>query len=209
MPVTADELRQLIFTSSTEDLVDEHVLAGEPHVFRGKPTDYQLLLDDLSSSLGIKSDAITIVGSAKTGFSMDPEAFGTPFHDESDVDVVVVDTSRFDRLWYALVAWEYRLGVQEGARRAWFKKRHEDIYWGWFFDGHLDIRGLGSAAGLRTIRDISNEWFDSFQSVGLRHATLARRHFRGRLYRTWDHARMYHVQGLLKYRDNLVSATTE
>jgi len=202
MAVTAQELRQLIFTTPTEQLVDQYVFAGDPHVFRNAPSDYQLLLDDLASSLGILASAITIVGSAKTGFSMDPEAFGTPFRDESDVDVVIIDEGRFDRLWHALISWEYRLGPQQGYRRAWLKRRHDDIYWGWFFDDRLNTSGLSRAAALRVVRDISNEWFEAFQSVGLRHATLAGRKFRGRLYRTWNHARMYHVHGLLKYRDN-------
>lgn len=203
MPVTADELRTLIFSTPAEELVDLHVFGGEPHVFREQPGDYQLLLADLASSLGIPADAFTIVGSAKTGFSMDPEAFGTPFHDESDIDVVVVDPGRFDRLWYTLVGWEFRLGPQRGYRLDWLKRRHEDVYWGWFFDQRLNTSGLSRAAALRTVRDVSNEWFDAFQSVGLRHPALAGRKFRGRLYRTWDHARMYHVHGLLKYRDNI------
>lgn len=203
MAVTAEELRTLIFTTPVEQLVDQHVFAGVPHVFRDVPSDHQLLLEDLASSLELPTEAITIVGSAKTGFSMDPEAFGTPFHDESDIDVVVVDSGRFDRLWFALVGWEYRLGPQKGYRRAWLKRRQEEIYWGWFFDERLNTRGLARAAALRAVRDISNDWFEAFQSVGLRHATLAGRKFRGRLYRTWDHARMYHVHGLLKYRDNL------
>jgi len=203
MAITSDELRNLIFTTPAEDLVNQHVFGGEPFVFRNTPSEYQLLLADLASSLEISDSAITIVGSAKTGFSMDPEAFGTPFNDESDIDVVVVDANRFDRLWFALVGWEYRLGPQHGYRRTWLKRRHDDIYWGWFFDERLNTRGLSSAAALRTVRDLSNEWFEAFQSVGLRNAALAGRKFRGRLYRTWDHARMYHVHGLLKYRDNI------
>ncbi|HEX7139794.1 MAG TPA: hypothetical protein VF219_18220 [Vicinamibacterales bacterium] len=203
MPITAEELRELIFTRPAEQLVDEHVFGGDPHVFRDAPSDYQLLLTDLASSLRITAAAISVVGSAKTGFSMDPEAFGTPFHDESDVDVVVIDPDRFDRLWCTLIGWEFRLGPQQGYRKAWLKRRHDEVYWGWFFDERLDVTRLSRAAALRTLRDISYEWFEAFQSVGLRHAKLAGRKFRGRLYRTWDHARMYHVHGLLKYRDNL------
>lgn len=203
MPVTAEELRELVFTTPAEQLVDQHVFGGHPYVFRSAPTDYEVLLKDLASSLKIPATDITIVGSAKTGFSMDPDAFGTPFREESDVDVVVVDAIRFDRLWYSLVGWEYRLGPQQGFRRAWLKRRHDDVYWGWFFDERLNTSGFSRAAALRTVRDISNEWFEAFQSIGLRHATLAGRKFRGRLYRSWVHARMYHVHGLLKYRDNV------
>lgn len=205
MPVSAAELRELIFTRPADELVDAHVFAGDAYVFRNTPSDYALLLNDLGSSLRLPPTAITIVGSAKTGFSMDPEAFGTPFHDESDVDVVVVDADRFDRIWYALIAWEYRLGPQKGYSQEWLKRRHADVFWGWFFDERLHTGGLRAKA-LRAVRDISYEWFEAFQSVGLRHARLAGRKFSGRLYRTWDHARRYHAQGLLKYQDYLVHA---
>jgi hypothetical protein len=202
MPVTVEELRGLISSRPTDEVVDVHVFGGDAYVFRETPADYQLLLTDLGTSLRLNPAAITIVGSAKLGFSMDPEAFGTPFREESDVDVVVVDPDRFDRIWYALIAWEYGLAPQKGYKQQWLKRRHEDVFWGWFFGESLHSGGFHGEA-LRAVRDISYEWFEAFQSVGLRHSRLAGRKFKGRLYRTWDHARSYHTQGLLKYRESL------
>jgi hypothetical protein len=185
-------------TTTPEELVDTYVFGGEAYVFRHSPNDYDTLRVDLATSLAITADQITVVGSAKTGFSMSPDAYGTPFRDESDVDVVVVDQERFDELWFTLLTWEQE-AVSGTFRQNWRRDRRRDVYFGRFFTDPRTVTGRR----LRRFRDISNVWFDAFQSVGLRHASLAGRTFSGRLYRTWKHARLYHVRGLLEcYRNN-------
>jgi hypothetical protein len=187
-----------------EGLVEEYVILGEPYVFRDSPADYRVLLADLSESLSVATTNITIVGSAKVGFSMNPFAFGRPFRDESDVDVVVVDAERFDRIWFTLLQWDFQVTLKKGFRKDWLRRRREEVYWGWFqsFDssgGLAAVRGVG----LRYLRDVSNEWFSAFQSVGIRHPQLAARKFSGRLYRTWEHAKMYHADSLRKCHESM------
>ena len=198
MGVSSEELLQLVESTPLEEVVNAHIFGGDPFVFRDSPESYQALLDDLSSSLAVKPEDMTIVGSAKTGFSLSPSAFGTPFHDGSDVDIVVVDTQRFDALWFTLLNWDMNVTLSAGYLKKWLIRRREDVYFGRFFTGEPIPQLKGPTRPLKYLRDIANQWFSAFQSVGLRHAALASRRFSGRLYRTWDHARTYHVAGLRK-----------
>jgi hypothetical protein len=118
------------------------------------------------------------------------------------VDVVVVDPGRFDQVWYALLEWDYRIGAQKGYRKKWQLERRADIYWGYVLTKPFpSLKSIPLRNVLRPIRDLSDEWFDAFQSVGLRHPRLAGRKFSGRLYRSWQHAESYHVDGLRIVRD--------
>jgi hypothetical protein len=71
----------------------------------------------------------------------------------------------------------------------------EDVYWGWFRPDQIKYEGLLFPEVLKPMRDISTSWFDAFRSLST-YPEFATRNISGRLYRTWDHARLYHVEGL-------------
>lgn len=202
MPLDADEFRSILINRPAEVIVKEYVFGGTPHVFRENPESLGVLFNHLSGALEIPDHSMRIVGSAKIGFSLSPDAFPRQFSEQSDIDVLVVDELLFDRFWMAMLGWHYpRKGFDLGTSdNRWVKERRKDLYWGWFRPDKIRFKGLSLPDILKPLRDISTLWFDSFQSLSL-YPEFAEREISGRLYRTWDHALLYHVHGLKKIRE--------
>lgn len=198
--VSADEFRQLLLNEPLDELVTAYVLGGDAFAFRDDLRAYAQMVDHLSARLEVHSASITVVGSAKLGFSLNPMRFPRSFRAESDIDVLVVDERLFDTAWFAMLDWNYlrrhRLPAPEFR---WARKRWDDIYWGWFTPDRIRYEGLLFPESLEPIRDLSARWFDAFQSLGLLPA-FADRQVSGRLYRTWGHAHGYHAAGLRRLR---------
>lgn len=103
----ADEFEGVLMNRPIEVVVKEYVFGGTPHVFREKPESVDVLFKHLSGTLEIPEQNMTIVGSAKIGFSLSPDAFPRQFSEQSDIDVLVVDEKLFDRFWMAMLGWHY------------------------------------------------------------------------------------------------------
>jgi hypothetical protein len=201
--LSTNEFEALVRTARLPDIVREHILTGHPYVFRQRPADYALMRGHLSERLRVAERNIQIVGSARTGFSVAPNGFPRRFRATSDVDVVVVSEELFDHIWLTLLSWHYprryRLPQPD---HGWGRSRQDDLYWGWFTLDRLTDFGLSFRGALSPIRDLAAIWFDAFGSLST-HPSLASLAINGRLYRTWEHALAYHVDGLTKLRDRL------
>jgi hypothetical protein len=78
---------------------------------------------------------------------------------------------------------------------AWATARRKELYWGWFVPNQVRFNGLSLPAALKPIRDCSTLWFNTFQAL-TKYPDFSKRDVNGRLYRTWDHVRLYHAEGL-------------
>jgi hypothetical protein len=155
----------------------------------------------LSQQLNISSERITIVGSGKVGFSLDPEKFGRPFNRRSDIDFLVVDSAMFDQIWLNLIRWQYpRRQALPHSDREFAANRRRNVYWGWFEPDEIQIDDLSVPELLRPLRDVKVKWFNAFQSLS-RYEELASRRYDGRLYRTWEHALAYQMDGLRQIKE--------
>lgn len=203
MPVTVREFTDLLRGGDLGAVVDQHVFADTPYVFRGAPEQFSVLVRHLARALSVADDDVAIVGSGKTGFSLAPDTFGRPFAESSDVDVVVVAPVVFDELWAAMREWGYQMPTRlAGVERNWMNRRMDDVFWGWFVPDRIRYQGLAFPDALKPVRDLSTKWFNTFRSLAL-YPGLAGHDYVGRLYRTWDHARMYHTDSLSKVRGEL------
>jgi hypothetical protein len=155
-----------------------------------------ILRQHIASRLKVSEDAITIVGSAKLGFSASPDTFARAFTEESDIDVIVVSSALFDSVWHSALEWSL---PQRGERILqsdfrWRSKRMEDIFWGWLQPENISFDRIPYRV-LEPIRALKTTWFNTFRSLA-RYSQFSERDVSGRLYRTWEHATMYHVDGL-------------
>ena len=200
---TVTEFQDLLLKSTLPDVLEQYVLEGEafdgiPYVFQNQPRAFDTLRQHLTDTLKLNSPKdITVVGSAKIGFSLSPHNFPRHFSDESDIDVVVVDEALFDKYWMIMVEWNYprrTIRLAQGDWE-WIKKRKNELFWGWFLPDRIQYKGLYRPHILKPLLDISNRWFDAFQSLAL-YPEFAERKVSGRLYRTFEHARLYHLDGL-------------
>ncbi len=201
--LSSEEFTDLLVTESLDGLVTEHVFDGSVYVFRRAPGDYDLLRGHLSAELGgIATNNIRVVGSAKVGFSLSPAAFPRAFSSRSDIDVLVVDRTTFDRIWLSILGWHYPQPENLGLAAQWSRKRRYDVYWGCIHPTTILSIEVASAASLRTLKEISGKWFAAFQGLS-KIPAFADRKISGRLYRTWDHALLYQIESLRQIRESL------
>ncbi len=205
--LTVDQFKQTLANDPPAAVTQQYVFAGVPYVFRDEPASNDLLISYLSENMGIPQRDIVVVGSAKLGFSLNPDTFPRAFSDTSDIDILVVSQELFDRIWMILLEWSYPrrgsdLGRVEGG---WARLRRKDVYWGWCVPDQIYYEGLSFPHVLKPLRDIAVKWFNTFQSLSL-YPEFAAHTMSGRLYRTWDHALQYHADGIRRIRDRIMTA---
>lgn len=201
---TPDEFKTILAEQPLEEIVRDHVFEGVPFAFKDRPVLMETLREHLVRRLNVAGEGVTVVGSGKLGFSLSPDGFPARFSAKSDIDVAVVDQGLYDQIWFAMLKWHYprRTGRLPEQDHKWSTVRQRELYWGWFTPNRIRYDGLSFPAALRPLRDISTSWFNAFRSLSL-YPQFADREISGRLYRTWDHAMLYHVDGLRQIRDSI------
>ena len=173
-----------------------------PYVFEPKPPAWDIFRSEIGSQLGISHEDIRVVGSGRLGFSMKPWGNLTRFTDKSDVDVVIVNSNAFDELWLSLLHAAYPRSPLTEKLGGWLRDRRNEVYTGWItpLDIHLDRKIVGEKA--KPVLDFKIRWFNTLKRAS-RH--LPRRHedVQARLYRTWRHAELYHLNSLAELRKSL------
>jgi hypothetical protein len=90
-----------------EGLVRLWVSEGIPYAFRQLPILYELVRAYLGNQLGVHPKFITLVGSARMGYSMAPAPeFGRAYGTHSDLDFAIVSESLFARFAAAFYQWK-------------------------------------------------------------------------------------------------------
>ena len=199
---TAKEFQKILLNQPLDRIVQDHLFEGVPYAFRDSPRGFATLRDHLGGKLNLPQKNISIVGSGKIGFSLNPDNFGRQFSENSDIDVLVVNESMFDSIWLNILKWHYphKLATRGWMDAKWARTNRRNIYLGWFDPSKIRFKGLSFPNVLKPLRDISSNWFNAFRSLS-RHQMFASRDFSGRLYRTWDHALLYHIDGLRQIRN--------
>ena len=198
------EFKSLLLSTDVRDVVQQRVFEGPVHAFRQRPGDMNVLRQHLVSHLRLTAEGIVVVGSAKTGFSLSPDNFPRPFGVESDIDVVVVDEALFDAYWAICLEYFYprRIGRLPRPDYGWLQDRKHDVFWGRFEPHYMRYEGLSFPEVLRPLRDLSTAWFNAFRSLST-YGQFRGRDIKGRLYRSWNHARAYHEDGLRQIKQSL------
>ena len=180
---TKEQFVDLLRTTSVDSIIQDHLFDGLPFYSQHSPGLHTQLLRGLSSGLRVPKEDICVVGSGRIGFSLTPNKFGDPFDNFSDLDVVVVSSVLFDPSWLDILKARPRTAMRlRGSTKAQLSahRNKHHIYNGWIYpDSVVEALNIGET-WLRTFRGLS------------RIPELAGRDVSGRLYRTWEHARIYH-----------------
>lgn len=199
------EFRQ-IFATKTDDELLGPCLRDDltPYAFEPKPATWSAFRSDLSADLGIAVTDITVVGSARLGFSLKPSNNLKAFSDKSDIDVVIVNANLFDELWYALLRAAYPRPPVTEEFGGWLATRRKELYTGWL--SPLEIRLDKQIFGARAVPvlDFNARWFNTFKKAS-QHPPRRHEDITGRLYRTWQHAELYHLHSLHALRQSLAA----
>ena len=186
-----------------ETFVGAELLDGVPHIFHGNPHELRAFRAHIANALAARDADIHVVGSARLGFSLNPNHYFRPLLATSDVDVVVIHPGLFDFAWYSLLNWHYHiLGKNIDGDTKWATKRRREVWKGWFEPHHWNLAHPSGVAlslpdALKPVRDFATTWFTTFTSLGrYRHSEIATRQVSARLYRSAAHVKLYHANGL-------------
>lgn len=146
------------------------------------------LREAIAARFEIDPSCVTLVGSAKLGFSPKPGQYFKHFSGASDLDVAIVSKALFSRVWKEVFEME-RAGEHFDFRE--FKHYH--------FRGWIRPDMLPSSREYETCR----HWWEFFQALS-REETYQRLKVRAGLYFDDYFLRNYQLGGLLAMREHLM-----
>lgn len=205
LAMTGDDFRQLVAIRTDTDLLGPCLREDlTPYVFDPRPDTWVAFRTEVSEKLGVEQADIRIVGSGRFGFSLKPGNNLKAYSDKSDVDVVVINPEVFDLLWCGLLKAAYPRPPVTQQVGGWLKIRQNEVYTGWLspLEVRLDRRIFGLRA--QAVLDFNARWFNTFKSAS-RHVPRRHEDINVRLYRTWDHADMYHHHSIASLRKALAA----
>ncbi|KIO37860.1 hypothetical protein [Shewanella sp. cp20] len=99
-----EEFKVDLLKLSSPQIYRKYVLGGDCYLL----DNHQLyeLREEISEQFEIEFNDVILVGSGKLGFSIKPSRRYQAFNDESDIDVAIVSTSFFEKVWQE--AYTYR-----------------------------------------------------------------------------------------------------
>lgn len=201
--MTPAEFRNLLKQRTDQELLAICLLEDEtPYVFSPTPRTWGAFRAHVVSQLGVATTDIRVVGSGRFGFSTKPGQNLRSFQDTSDVDLIVVNPKLFDQLWTALLIAAYPRQPLTDQIGGWLRQRRNELYTGWItpLKIRLDVTLIGAKA--KPVLAFNVQWFNALKEaaryVPRRHEDIA-----GRLYRTWQHAELYHLHSLATLRKSL------
>jgi hypothetical protein len=107
----------------------------------------------VSAQFGVHPTNVFIVGSAKLGFSIAPRKRFKAFSDESDVDVAIVSTDLYVRIWRQIADLVNEDRTFDWPRRPLLERKH--------LSGWLRPDALPPSAAL----PLADEWFEFFRDL--------------------------------------------
>lgn len=152
---------------------------------------YSIFRKAISAQLGIPATDVFLVGSAKYGFSLspNPEKTFAMFHDESDLDLIIISDSLFSEIWSELLAAYY-------SGYTWISGRHSnEIFRGFaalIRNSNYQTTLLRNRA--KILNGISKQ---VYLTTGVSRA------INYRIYQTREAAIEYHASGLEKIKKEL------
>lgn len=78
-------------------IVRKHIFNGDTHLLDNDK--YYQLKEDICEHFDVEFNDVLIVGSGKLGFSIKPQRRYGEFNNESDIDIAVVSTTLFQKIW--------------------------------------------------------------------------------------------------------------
>ena len=201
--MTAAEFRRLLSNQSDAQMLEPCLRTDLlPFVFEPKPSSWDIFRNEVALGLGVNPTEVIIVGSGRLGLSLTPGNNLRSFRDRSDIDVAIISAAAFDRLWFGLLSAAYPRGRTITKVGGWLQARKNEVYTGWLSpsDVLLDARFFGPRAV--PVLDIRRQWFNVFKKASRlpprRHADITYR-----LYRSWEHAEFYALDGLAALRKSI------
>ncbi|MCB1581335.1 MAG: hypothetical protein KDJ32_10700 [Alphaproteobacteria bacterium] len=164
------EFKSDLLNLNDSEIINKYYLSGS--AFALDDNSHYKLRESVSSYFEVDYTQVFIVGSAKLGFSIKPRRRFKPFYDKSDIDIVVISSYLFDKIWKEVFLFDKNGGYWPKVKN--FKNYH---FQGWIRPDMLPLE--------HSFR-ISKEWWDFFERIS-GSGEYGRYRIRGGLY----HSRLF------------------
>ena len=174
-----NEFKGHLSTLPAVDVVRCHILSG-PSLLLDEP-GYLSFRCKIADHLAVHPNEVVMVGSGKLGFSIAPTKLYRHFCDESDIDVAIVSSALFERVWKSVYEYWRQGGYWEGS--ADFSE--------YLFRGWLRPDKLPAAHRLEYCKD----WWEFFRQLTAS-GEYGAYSIRAGLYRSWFFLEDYHQKNI-------------
>lgn len=182
-----DIFKSEVRSLSTVKVIRKHIIHGGCFVL--PQYSYFDLKSEVADHFEMHPNDVLVVGSAKLGFSIAPKKRYREFHDESDIDVVLVSPLLFDKVWEAV--FNYWKSGSYWERHQKFK---DYLFRGWIRPDLLPPSRMFS---------IGEDWWEFFRSV-TRSGRYGDYKISGALYKSWHYLESYQTLCVDSCREELM-----
>lgn len=116
--MTVEEFKADLTKLDSARMVDKWLLTGSCAVINDATT--HAIADSIARRLEVEYASVIVVGSARLGFSIKPKRRYGAFGEDSDIDVAIVSSELFERVWRE--AYEYDLSGAYWPDKGSFRK---------------------------------------------------------------------------------------
>ncbi|PKQ60562.1 hypothetical protein BZG02_19040 [Labilibaculum filiforme] len=151
----------------------------------------------VSQSLDVNFNNISIVGSGKVGFSMNPEKDFREFcveHENpkkvSDIDLIIVSSKFFHKFW-----------------EAYLELFNEKVNFGYPFVSSSIFRKFVSIKNPKPIHPFFKEWIGKIDKFNKDYQTLfgIKHEINYRIYESWEAVELYHLKGIQELKEKFIT----
>ena len=196
MPSPRQRILSAIVSEPPSQFVSDHLIERIPYLFWRREKGYADWRRCFGKDLGVDPGELTLVGSAATGVSLNPNKNFKLFRADSDIDVAVISVHHFDVAWRwlrTLGSARYRLPIK--VQNAVKDHVNRYVYWGAITTDRLLPHVPFGGQWLPALnRHSADSPFDG-------------REIKVRLYRDWAALRDYHVRNARKLQRTRLSGT--
>src|SRR4051794_37356146 len=132
VPLEVLETMRSVATMEPAAFVNDILLGTAPYAFRARPSDYDEFRVEVGARLSVDSAEIELVGSARLGFSLNPDHLLRAFEPSSDLDLVIVSSEVFDAAWQEMLINASSIALANEDEKRRLRKTREN-----FFNGYL------------------------------------------------------------------------
>lgn len=174
-----------LFEQPISIVANKYLFDNFPYCFKEAPEKFSVFREEICTSFNIHPKNFCIVGSGKTGFSLNPKKYGKIFDYLSDIDVVLISEDLFQKLWLELIEFKksslYRLSP-------FYKKRFNELQSIIFF-------GIIRLDKLSNDFDFAKDWWDFFNKLS-KNENYGLHRVRGAIFKSWQHVSIYYEYSL-------------
>lgn len=195
MDFSIDVIKNDIINLSTKDFIIKYLLKSDNWYFSNylglEPTDAIKKMEGLkgllNSKLEIAYHNVLMVGSGKIGCSLSPDKNFRQFNDDSDIDIAIISSKRFNDIWGKI-----RIASME--EHISYNRIASSIFRGFINEKQF--------SNINFARQYWNEQITELnrciqEKIGIYHPVNYR------IYRSWEDLEDYHMSGINKLKNIL------